>query len=43
MNEQIQDDLKKSINTSYLEDTWIAAKIKEETEKDSKFLDKMLQ
>ncbi len=43
MNEQIQDDLKKAINTSYLEDTWIAAKIKEETEKDSKFLDKMLQ
>ena len=32
MNEQIQDDLKKAINTSYLEDTWIAAKIKEETE-----------
>lgn len=43
MNEQIQDDLKKAINTSYLEDTWIAAKIKEETEKDGKFLDKMLQ
>ena len=31
MNEQIQDDLKKAINTSYLEDTWIAAKIQEET------------
>ncbi|AMD94265.1 hypothetical protein [Leptotrichia sp. oral taxon 847] len=43
MNEQISDDLKKEVNISYLEDTWIAHKIKEETEKDSKFLDKMLQ
>ena len=43
MNEQISDELKKAVNISSLEDTWIASKIKEETEKDSKFLDKMLQ
>ena len=43
MNEQISDELKKAVNISSLEDTWVASKIKEETEKDSKFLDKMLQ
>ena len=43
MNEQISDELKKAVNISSLEDTWVASKIKEETEKDSKFMHKMLQ
>ena len=42
MNEEIKEDLLKISNGAKLEDTWIAKKIQEETEKDKDFLAKMV-
>ena len=42
MNEGIQEVMLKISNGAKLEDTWIARKIQEETEKDKDFLAKMV-
>ena len=42
MNEEIREIMLKISNGAKLEDTWIAKKIQEETEKDKDFLAKMV-